>query len=153
MTLGEGMLVGNTATGFFLVHSESMDNAYVASRPFRVNAGAVHAYTMTAGGKTKYLADLKAGDEVLVVDSKGGGKVAYLGRNKIEKRPLMLVEAASEGKTISLVLQNAETIRLVTPDGKAISVTSLKPGDKVLGHIEGSGRHFGMKVEETLIER
>jgi 3-dehydroquinate synthase II len=153
MTLGEGMLVGNTATGFFLVHSESMDNVYVASRPFRVNAGAVHAYTMTAGGKTKYLADLKAGDEVLVVDSKGGGKVAYLGRNKIEKRPLMLVEAASEGKTISLVLQNAETIRLVKPDGKAISITSLKPGDKVLGHIEGAGRHFGMKVEETLIER
>jgi len=45
MTLGEGMLVGNTASGFFLVHSESIDNPYVASRPFRVNAGAVHAYT------------------------------------------------------------------------------------------------------------
>jgi 3-dehydroquinate synthase II len=26
MTLGEGMLVGNTAAGFFLVHSESIDN-------------------------------------------------------------------------------------------------------------------------------
>ena len=37
MTLGEGMLVGNTAAGFFLVHSESIDNPYVASRPFRVN--------------------------------------------------------------------------------------------------------------------
>jgi 3-dehydroquinate synthase II len=153
MTLGEGMLVGNTATGFFLVHSESMDNPYVASRPFRVNAGAVHAYTMTAGGKTKYLADLKAGDEVMVVDFKGASKVAYLGRNKIEKRPLMLVEATCGNKAISLVLQNAETIRLVRPDGKAVSITSLKTGDKVLGHIEESGRHFGMKVEETLIER
>lgn len=153
MTLGEGMLVGNTATGFFLVHSESMDNPYVASRPFRVNAGAVHAYTMTTGGKTKYLADLKAGDEVMVVDSKGASKVAYLGRNKIEKRPLMLVEAQTDGKAISLVLQNAETIRLVRPDGKAVSITCLKPGDKVLGHIEETGRHFGMKVEETLIER
>ena len=153
MTIGEGMLVGNTATGFFLVHSESMDNPYVASRPFRVNAGAVHAYTLTAGGKTKYLADLKAGDEVLVVDVKGASKVAYLGRNKIEKRPLMLVEAICLGKSISLVVQNAETIRLVQLDGKAVSITSLKPGDKVLGHIEASGRHFGMKVEETLIER
>jgi len=153
MTIGEGMLVGNTATGFFLVHSESMDNPYVASRPFRVNAGAVHAYTLTAGGKTKYLADLKAGDEVLVVDVKGASKVAYLGRNKIEKRPLMLVEAICLGKSISLVVQNAETIRLVQLDGKAVSITSLKPGDKVLGHIEVSGRHFGMKVEETLIER
>jgi 3-dehydroquinate synthase II len=153
MVLGEGMLVGNTASGFFLIHSESIDNPYVASRPFRVNAGAVHAYTLTPGGKTKYLADLKAGDEVMLVDYHGKSQIAYLGRNKIEKRPMMLVEAEAEGQPISLVLQNAETIRLVKPDGEAISVTALKPGDKVLGHIEKAGRHFGMKVDETLIER
>ncbi len=153
MTPGEGMLVGNTASGFFLVHSESIDNPYVASRPFRVNAGAVHAYTLSPGGKTKYLADLKAGDEVMVVDFKGKSQTAYMGRNKIEKRPMMLIEAEAEGRPISLVLQNAETIRLISPDGKAISVTTLKPGDKVLGHIEKAGRHFGMKVDETLIER
>jgi 3-dehydroquinate synthase II len=153
MTLGEGMLVGNTASGFFLVHSESIDNPYVASRPFRVNAGAVHAYTLTPGGKTKYLADLKAGDEVLLVNFRGKSQTAYLGRNKIEKRPVMLIEAEAKGQTISLVLQNAETIRLVIPDGKAVSVTKLKQGDKVLGHIEKAGRHFGMQVEETLIER
>jgi 3-dehydroquinate synthase II len=153
MTLGEGMLVGNTASGFFLVHSESIDNPYVASRPFRVNAGAVHAYTLVAGGKTKYLADLKAGDEVLLVDFKGKTQTAYLGRNKIEKRPMLLIEAEAEGMPISLVMQNAETIRLVGPDGKAVSITNLKPGDKVLGHIEKAGRHFGIKVDETLIER
>jgi len=79
--------------------------------------------------------------------------VAYLGRNKIERRPMMLIEAEAQGQPISLVLQNAEMIRLVDPQGKAISVTSLKPGDKVLGHVEKSGRHFGMKVEESLIER
>ncbi len=153
MTLGEGMLVGNTASGFFLVHSESIDNPYVAARPFRVNAGAVHAYTLTPGGKTKYLADLKAGDEVTLVDFHGRTQMAYLGRNKIERRPMMLVEAQAEGMPISLVLQNAETIRLVDPQGQAVSVTSLKPGDKVLAHVEKSGRHFGMKVEETLVER
>ncbi len=153
MALGEGMLVGNTASGFFLVHSESIDNPYVASRPFRVNAGAVHAYTLAPGGKTKYLADLKAGDEVLLVNFRGKSQIAYLGRNKIEKRPVMLVEADAEGRPISLVLQNAETIRLVSPDGKAVSVTTLKQGDKVLGHIEKAGRHFGMQVDETLIER
>ncbi|UCE50470.1 MAG: 3-dehydroquinate synthase II [Phycisphaerales bacterium] len=153
MTLGEGMLVGNTAAGFFLVHSESIDNPYVASRPFRVNAGAVHAYTLAPGGKTKYLADLKAGDEVLVVDFQGRSQTAYMGRNKIEKRPMMLIEAEAEGMPISLVVQNAETIRLVSPDGKAVSVTTLKPGDKVIGHIEKAGRHFGMQVDETLIER
>jgi 3-dehydroquinate synthase II len=153
MTLGEGMLVGNTASGFFLVHSESIDNPYVASRPFRVNAGAVHAYTLVAGGKTKYLADLKAGDEVLLVNAHGKSQIAYLGRNKIEKRPMILIEADAEGEPMSLVMQNAETIRLVDPHGNAISITTLKPGDKVLGHIEKAGRHFGMKVDETLIER
>jgi 3-dehydroquinate synthase II len=153
MALGEGMLVGNTASGFFLIHSESIDNPYVASRPFRVNAGAVHAYILTPGGKTKYLADLKAGDEVLLVNFQGKSQIAYLGRNKIEKRPVMLIEAETEGQPISLVLQNAETIRLVSPDGKAVSVTALKKGDKVLGHVEKAGRHFGMQVDETLIER
>lgn len=153
MGLGEGILVGNTASGFFLVHSESIDNPYVASRPFRVNAGAVHAYTLAPGSKTKYLADLKAGDEVMVVDFQGKSQTAYLGRNKIEKRPMMLIEAEADGMPISLVMQNAETIRLVSPDGKAISITSLKPGDKVLGRIEKAGRHFGMQVDETLIER
>jgi 3-dehydroquinate synthase II len=153
MGLGEGMLIGNTASGFFLVHSESIDNPYVASRPFRVNAGAVHAYTLAPGGKTRYLADLKAGDDVLLVDFQGKSQTAYLGRNKIEKRPMMLIEAEAKGEPISLIMQNAETIRLVSPDGKAISITSLKPGDKVLGHIEKAGRHFGMQVDETLIER
>jgi len=153
MKLGEGMLVGNTASGFFLVHSETIDNPYVASRPFRVNAGAVHAYTLITGGRTKYLADLKAGDEVMLVDCRGKTQVAYLGRNKIEKRPMILVEAEAEGVPISLVMQNAETIRLVDPQGKAVSVTRLKEGDKVLAHIEKAGRHFGMEVEESLIER
>lgn len=153
MTLGEGMLVGNAASGFFLVHSESIDNPYVASRPFRVNAGAIHAYTMTPGGKTKYLADLKTGDEVLLVNWQGASQVAYLGRNKIERRPMMLIEAQANGQPVSLVLQNAETIRLVDPQGKAIAVTSLKPGDKVLAHTTGGGRHFGMKVDESLVER
>ncbi len=153
MGLGEGILVGNTAGGFFLVHSESIENPYVAARPFRVNAGAVHAYTLAPGGSTKYLADLKSGDEVLIVDFKGKSQVSYLGRNKIEKRPMMLVEAQAEGVGISLVMQNAETIRLVTPEGKPISITSLKKGDKVLVRIERGGRHFGTKVDETLIER
>ena len=153
MGLGEGMLIGNTASGFFLMHSESIENPYVAARPFRVNAGAVHAYTLAPGGKTKYLADLKTGDEVLLVDFQGKSQIAYLGRNKIEKRPMILIEAEAEGAPISLVMQNAETIRLVSPEGKAVSITNLKPDDKVLGHIEKAGRHFGVQVDETLIER
>ena len=64
MEPGQGMLVGNTTEGFLLVHSESIENPYVAARPFRVNAGAVHAYALCPGGRTRYLSELKAGDEV-----------------------------------------------------------------------------------------
>ena len=121
------MLVGNTASGFFLVHSETIDNPYVASRPFRVNAGAVHAYTLTPGSKTKYLADLKAGDEVMLVNFKGKSQTAYLGRNKIEKRPMMLIEADFKGSPVSLVLQNAETIRLVNPE-QSTRIVGIRSG-------------------------
>lgn len=153
MKIGEGMLVGNTSGGMFLVHSESIENPYVAARPFRVNAGGVHAYVRTPDGKTKYLADLRSGDEVEIVDHKGNTQAAIIGRNKIEKRPLILIEAKVGKAIVSLVLQNAETIRLTKPSGKPVSIVKLKKGDEVLVFIERSGRHFGMKVEETIVEK
>ncbi len=153
MTVGEGMLIGNTATGFLLVHSESVENPYVAARPFRVNAGAIHAYVLLPGGKTAYLSDLRAGQEVLLVDHTGSTRSAYIGRVKVERRPLMLIRAELDGKDTSLVLQNAETIRLPSSAGQPISVAKLKVGDKVLAHTEEAGRHFGMKVDETLVEK
>jgi 3-dehydroquinate synthase II len=153
MQPGQGMLVGNTTEGFLLVHSESVENPYVAARPFRVNAGAVHAYVLGPGGRTRYLSELKSGDEVLVVDHAGRGQVAYVGRAKVERRPLLLVKVEASGKEIALVLQNAETIRLTGPDGRPVSVAALNPGDKVLAHLMGGGRHFGMKISETLKER
>ncbi|MFT4297620.1 MAG: 3-dehydroquinate synthase II, partial [Candidatus Woesearchaeota archaeon] len=129
------------------------ESEYVASRPFRVNAGAVHAYLKTPNGKTKYLADLESGDEMLVVDSNGNTWQTNLGRAKIEKRPMMLVKGKAGEKTFTLVMQNAETIRLTKPDGKAVSIVSLKKGDEVLGYLEEGGRHFGMKIKETINEK
>jgi 3-dehydroquinate synthase II len=32
-------------------------------------------------------------------------------------------------------------------------VVDLKPGDIVLGYTEEAGRHFGMKIKETIIEK
>ncbi|MCJ7822922.1 MAG: 3-dehydroquinate synthase II, partial [Armatimonadetes bacterium] len=125
MGRGEGMLVGNSGQAFLLVHSESLETPYVAPRPFRVNAGAVHAYVLLPDGKTKYLSELNAGDEVLLVRHDGQTSVGYVGRNKIERRPLLLVEAEAAGRTVSLILQNAETIRLTSPEGEALSVASL----------------------------
>jgi 3-dehydroquinate synthase II len=153
MQLGEGMLIGSYSQGLFLVHSESLESEYVASRPFRVNAGPVHAYVMTPGNKTKYLSELETGDEVLTVDQEGNTKTAIVGRVKIEKRPLMLVEAEHEGVVLRTLLQNAETIRLVGKDGNPISVADLKIGDKIMVYIDPNARHFGMAIEETIIEK
>jgi 3-dehydroquinate synthase II len=153
MKPGQGMLVGNTSGGFFLVHSETIETPYVDTRPFRVNAGGVHAYILAPEGKTHYLSELAIGDAVLVVGHDGSTETAYLGRCKVEKRPMMLVEGDADGHKVSLVLQNAETIRLTRPDGSAISVAALKTGDVVLAYLAQGGRHFGMKVQETLTER
>ena len=151
---GDGMLMGNTSSAMLLVHAETLENPYVAPRPFRVNAGAVHAYILMPDGKTAYLADLAIGGHVLVSDHKGTGRSAIVGRTKIERRPLLLVEAEGEGGAkASLILQNAETIRLVTPDGSAISVVNLAPGNKILGCALEGGRHFGMAVKETIREK
>ncbi|MEM2865754.1 MAG: 3-dehydroquinate synthase II [Candidatus Hadarchaeales archaeon] len=150
---GEGMLVGSQAEGMFLVHSETLRSEFVETRPFRVNAGAVHAYIMVPGGKTRYLSELSSGEEVLVVDTSGRARPEVVGRVKIERRPLLLVEAVAGERSLKVVLQNAETINLVSRDGKPLPVTRLKEGDEVLVHLSGKGRHFGMAVEESVIER
>jgi len=153
LKVGEGMLVGSQSKGMFLVHSETLESEYVNSRPFRVNAGAVHAYVKTPNNKTKYLSELQVGDEVLIVNSKGETSTAIIGRVKVERRPLMLLEAECEGKILKTLLQNAETIRLVSPEGKPISITALQVGDEILAYSEESARHFGTAVEETIIEK
>ncbi|MCS3901685.1 3-dehydroquinate synthase II [Methanococcus voltae] len=153
LNIGEGMLIGSYSKALFLVHAESVENEYVATRPFRVNAGPVHAYVLCPNNKTKYLSDLKAGDKVLAVSSKGETREVIVGRAKIEKRPLYLLEADYKGETLRTILQNAETIRLVNEKGKDISIVNLKEGDKILVKIEDKARHFGMSIEETIIEK
>lgn len=153
MGTGEGILVGNSSQALFLVHAESIENPYVAPRPFRVNAGPVHAYVLVSGGKTRYLSELRAGDEVVRIDATGRVASLVVGRVKIERRPLLLVEAMAPHGPVTTILQNAETIRLVSPDGEAVSVVKLMPGDEVLGFIEEAGRHFGHKITETITER
>ncbi len=153
MEPGQGMLVGNSSSGMFLVHAENVETPYCATRPFRVNAGAVHAYVRVPDGKTAYLADVSIGDPVLITDYRGRSEVGFVGRAKVEKRPMMLVEATYKGKPLSLVMQNAETIRLTKPGGEPVSITHLKAGDRVLSYVEEAGRHFGVKIDETIVEK
>lgn len=152
MTAGEGLLVGCQSACLFLVEAEVHENPFVQPRPFRVNAGAISLYALCSFDKTRYLSELKTGDEVLIVDRNGNARIANIGRVKIEWRPLILVEAEHEGKKFKVILQNAETIRLVSREG-SIPVTELKMGDNILAHISEGGRHFGTLVkEETVVE-
>ncbi len=153
MFSGEGMLVGNSSQALFLIHSENVENPFGNTRPFRVNAGPVHAYIRMADGGTKYLSEIKAGDRVLIVKFEGASYPAVVGRAKVERRPLVLVEAEVKGQTISVILQNAETIRLIQPDGKSISLVDLREGSEVLVYREKGGRHFGVQIDETIVEK
>ena len=153
MNHDEGMLVGSMSRGLFFVHAETAESPYVASRPFRVNAGAVHAYLRVPGGGTTYLSEVGSGTEVQVVDTDGDTREAVVGRAKIEKRPMFRVQAETDnGDRVETLLQNAETIKLNTREGRT-AVTDLEPGDELLVYYEDTARHFGEAVEESIIEK
>jgi 3-dehydroquinate synthase II len=154
MRMGEGILVGSRSNFMLLVHNESVGSSFTSPRPFRVNAGAVYCYTIGPNETTCYLSEIESGSKIWIVNKDGFARSAVVGRSKIETRPLKLIRAEIDGETGTVILQNAETIRLVSKDGKLLSVTDLKLGDEVLGHVkQASGRHFGMEVNEFIIEK
>ena len=152
----EGMLVGSMSRGLFFVHAETAESPYVESRPFRVNAGAVHAYVRNPEGGTNYLAELSSGDEVQLVDTEGHTREAIVGRVKIEKRPMFRLQAEVETDDgvdrVETLIQNAETVKVATAEGRK-AVTDLEVGDEALVYYEDVARHFGEAVEESIIEK
>lgn len=156
LSQGEGMLVGNRSNFLFLVHNESIGSSFTSPRPFRVNAGAVHCYTIIPGGTTNYLSELESGSQVYIVNDKGVGRVVGVGRAKIESRPLRLFKAKINEKEYgSIIVQNAETIRFLGKDGSIVPVTHAKIGDSILVYSKPpTGRHFGMEVaNEYILEK
>src|ERR671913_767138 len=146
---GEGLLVGSKANFLFLIHNESIGSSFTSPRPFRVNAGAVHCYTITPDGTTKYLSELESGSQVMIISQEGLSRPVIVGRSKIETRPLRLIRAVGENVEGTVIVQNAETIRAVSKGGNLISVTVLEVGNEILIHVSPkSGRHFGMEVNE-----
>lgn len=150
---GEGLLTGSTSKALFLVEGETHPNPHVNPRPFRVNAGPVSSYVLTNGGKTQYLSELSAGETVLLTDRGGRTRTADVARVKIERRPMVLIEARVGNKKLTTIVQNAETVRLVTKNGSK-PVSEIRPGDDVLVRLDSGGRHFGTKIaNEMIIER
>lgn len=149
----EGMLIGSTSRGGILVSSETHYLPYMNLRPFRVNAGAVHSYVWAANDMTEYLTDLKAGSKVLVVDNTGNTREVSVGRVKIEVRPLLKIIVEAEGVEINTIVQDDWHIRILGLNGEVYNASCLKNGDVVAAYICESGRHVGIKIGESILEK
>jgi 3-dehydroquinate synthase class II len=59
-------------------------------------------------------------------------------------------EGLKRATTYSVLLQNAETVRLVgdAETGDAVSVSAMRVGDGVLVHRLAGGRHTGIEIAE-----
>ncbi|MGB0284301.1 MAG: 3-dehydroquinate synthase II [Candidatus Poseidoniaceae archaeon] len=150
---GEGMLVGSTAGMMALIHGETVPSAFVPTRPFRVNAGAVHQYALLSDGSTCYLSELTPGDELLITDAEGNTRPLHVGRLKIERRPLISVLFSNQkGQEGRVLLQNAETVRVVDARGTPVSVTALETGMRLISRSDATGRHVGQPIESEVTE-
>lgn len=156
MSIGEGMLVGSTSSAYFLIHGEVIGTEYTGRREWRCNLGPVSNYIIVdksseAGIKTRYLSELKCGDNVLTIDSDGNARRAVVNRNKIEYRPMVRITTELGGKRYSVLLQGEKSIHLTTKDGQSVSVLDSLGEDVLMHHTKG-GMHFGTKVEEGIFE-
>ncbi|SDZ46602.1 3-dehydroquinate synthase II/3-amino-4-hydroxybenzoic acid synthase [Amycolatopsis xylanica] len=147
----EGMIVGSTSSGGFLVCAEVHYLPYMNLRPFRVNAGAVHSYVFGAEN-TAYITDLAAGERSHAVSADGRFREVVVGRVKVELRPLRLIEARYEDVKVSVFLQDDWHVRVMSAEGKPLNLTDVRPGESLLGHVVPPGRHVGIKVAEQISE-
>ncbi|SDL19959.1 3-amino-4-hydroxybenzoic acid synthase [Lentzea albidocapillata subsp. violacea] len=145
----EGILVGSFSSGFILCCSETHPLPYMPTRPFRVNAGALHSYVLGPANRTNYLSELRSGSKVLAVDADGRTRELTVGRAKLESRPMLTITARSpENVVVDLMVQDDWHVRVLAPGGKVRNVTELQPGDELLGYIASEQRHVGLPIGE-----
>lgn len=145
----EGILVGSYSSGFILCCSETHPLPYMPTRPFRVNAGALHSYVLGEDNRTNYLSELRSGSTVLAVGADGRVRRVIVGRAKLESRPLLTISAhAANGTAVSLTVQDDWHVRVLAPGGKVRNVTELMPGDELLGYLATDQRHVGLPIGE-----
>lgn len=149
----EGCLVGSSAKALALVCAEALSTGFVPPRPFRVNAGPVHAYVLRADGTTCYLSEVKAGDELLAVRTDGAARSVTVGRCKVEPRPTLRVDFAMDGgATGQVFLQQAETVRLGSSPAPR-PITKLAVGERILLRQVAAGTHVGKAIAGRVEER
>ena len=153
LSIGEGMVVGSSATAMALIHGETIPTEFVPTRPFRIGAGAVHAYCLMADDSTKYLSELVSGDEVAIISATGQRRSAFIGRLKIERRPFLILRFEAESTTGQVILQQAETVRLVQPSGSVVSITDISIGDEIMIRNDSQMRHVGIALAGEMNEK
>ncbi|RJK98189.1 3-dehydroquinate synthase II family protein [Vallicoccus soli] len=150
----EGLLVGSHSKGMVLCVSETHPLPYMPTRPFRINAGAIHSYTLGAGGRTQYLSELRSGSTVTAVGADGRTREVPVGRVKMETRPLISVDAVSaDGRPVNLILQHDWHVRVLGPGAEVLNSTELRPGHRLLGHLPTADRHVGYPIDEFCLEQ
>jgi 3-dehydroquinate synthase class II len=158
MTPDEGMLVGSTGWGGLFVCSETHYLPHMNLREFRVNAGGVHSYVWGPSNVAVYLSELQAGSLALAVNVEGRTRVVTVGRVKIERRPLLLIRARVRPDDppeawIKTFLQNDWHVRVMGADRQVRNSTLVRPGDRLLAFADEPGRHTGIRVSETILEK
>jgi 3-amino-4-hydroxybenzoic acid synthase len=145
----EGILVGSYSSGFVLCCSETHPLPYMPTRPFRVNAGALHSYTLGPDNRTSYLSEVGSGSTLLAVGADGRTRRVVVGRAKLESRPLLEIRThAEDGRLVSLTVQDDWHVRVLGPGGKVLNVTELRAGDELLGYLAQDKRHVGLPIGE-----
>ncbi|CAB1110188.1 unnamed protein product [Ectocarpus sp. CCAP 1310/34] len=126
----------------------------IGTVPFRINAGPVHSYALLGDGRTKHAwaCELELDTVapfwrvvinklVLVTNWKGESRKVAIGRLKVETRPMIMVEFQGEGgRTGQLFLQQAETVRLISPTQPEATAEKSKDDSKSEVDTSGSGR-------------
>ena len=105
--------------------------------------------------KMGYLDDLKMDkiyEEVLAVNHEGKTRMVKVAAVKKERRDVSIIKAKYGDKIGTTCSQNAETVRLVSPDG-SIPVTEIKPGDLLKVYISKPvATHAGQIINEHIVE-
>jgi 3-amino-4-hydroxybenzoic acid synthase len=153
LTTAEGVLVGSRCAAMVMLCSETHHLSYMPLPSFRVYAGGVHSYLLRPANQTSYLGDLRAGMSALAVHASGATRRVTVGRVKIERRPLCMIEFGSADGDGNIFVQNDWHVRVMGPGGEAIHVTDCVKGTKLLGYHAGEARHCGSPISEQLIEQ
>ena len=145
----EGVLVGDSAKGYVRVLAECRKTETYPPRPFRVNAGAIHQYICIGDSKTKYLSELKSGDQIMVSDGQSE-RLITIGRLKLEKREFIRLQFDSG---ISATLQKADSVYLAGKES-AVHLLDVDTNSNIQIFIDtGVARHKGEVIKEEITEK